>query len=79
MARAFLQKHQLSAFLVVHPKLEEDFAGLAPGHPEARHIGDAGELLHLRAAQSCYSKDCGGKAFCWQLAMNRNCKDATAK
>ena len=45
MARAFLEKHVLSPFLVVHPELEEDFAGLAPGRSEAVVVGDSGEYF----------------------------------
>ena len=39
MARSYLEKHGLSPFLVVHPELEEDFAGLAPGRSEVVVVG----------------------------------------
>ncbi len=75
MARAFLQKHQLSPFLVVHPKLEEDFAGLAPGHPEAVIIGDAGDYFTYERLNRAYRKIAEG-AVLLALAINRNFKDA---
>jgi HAD superfamily hydrolase (TIGR01458 family) len=75
MARAFLQKHQLSPFLVVHPELLEDFAGLASGHPEAVIIGDAGDCFTYERLNRAYRKIAEG-AFLLALAMNRNFKDA---
>ena len=76
MARAFLQKHQLSSFLVVHPKLEEDFAGLASGHPEAVIIGDAGDCFTYERLNRAYRKTAESRAVLLALAMNRNFKDA---
>jgi HAD superfamily hydrolase (TIGR01458 family) len=75
MARAFLQKHQLSPFLVVHPELVEDFAGLASGHPEAVIIGDAGDCFTYERLNRAYRKITEG-AVLLALAMNRNFKDA---
>ena len=75
MARAFLQKHQLSPFLVVHPGLEEDFAGLASGHPDAVIIGDAGDCFTYERLNRAYRKIAEG-AVLLALAMNRNFKDA---
>jgi HAD superfamily hydrolase (TIGR01458 family) len=75
MARAFLQKHQLSPFLVVHPELVEDFAGLASGHPEAVIIGDAGDCFTYELLNRAYRKIAEG-AVLLALAMNRNFKDA---
>ena len=75
MARAFLLKHQLSPFLVVHPELEEDFAGLAAGHPEAVIIGDAGDCFTYERLNRAYRKIADG-AVLLALAMNRNFKDA---
>jgi HAD superfamily hydrolase (TIGR01458 family) len=75
MARAFLQKHQLSPFLVVHPELEEDFAGLASGHPDAVIIGDAGDYFTYERLNRAYRKSAEG-AVLLALAMNRNFKDA---
>lgn len=74
MARAFLEKHILSPFLVVHPELEEDFAGLAPGRSEAVVVGDAGEFFTYDRLNQAYRKLAGG-ALLLALAMNRNFKD----
>lgn len=74
MARAFLEKHILSPFLVVHPELEEDFAGLAPGRSEAVVVGDAGEFFTYDRLNRAYRKLAGG-ALLLALAMNRNFKD----
>ena len=65
MARAFLQKHQLSPFLVVHPELEEDFAGLASGHADAVIIGDAGDYFTYERLNRAYRKIVE-EPFCWR-------------
>jgi HAD superfamily hydrolase (TIGR01458 family) len=74
MARSYLEKHSLSPFLVVHPELEKDFAGLAPGRSEAVVVGDAGEFFTYDHLNRAYRKIAAGAALL-ALAMNRNFKD----
>ncbi len=74
MARAFLKSHALSPFLVVHPNLEEDFAGLASDRPEAVVVGDAGEYFTYSRLNSAYRKIAAG-AELLALARNRTFKD----
>ena len=65
MARAFLQKHQLSPFLVVRPEFEKDFTGLASGHPDAVIIGDAGDYFTYERLNRAYKK-MWRELFCWR-------------
>ena len=74
MARAFLESHALSPFLVVHPNLEEDFAGLASGRPDAVVIGDAGEHFTYDRLNGAYRKISAG-AELLALARNRTFRD----
>jgi len=74
MARAFLESHALSPFLVVHPNLEEDFAGLASGRPEAVVVGDAGEYFTYLRLNCAYRKIAAGAEFL-ALARNRTFRD----
>jgi HAD superfamily hydrolase (TIGR01458 family) len=74
LARAYLEKHVLSPFLVVHPNLE-DFAGLPPGRAEAVIVGDAGEHFTYDRLNRAYRKMIDG-AELLALAKNRNFKDA---
>jgi HAD superfamily hydrolase (TIGR01458 family) len=75
LARDYLEKHMLSPFLVVHPNLDEDFAGLAPGRAEAVIVGDAGEHFTYDRLNRAYRKMIDG-AELLALAKNRNFKDA---
>lgn len=75
LARAYLEKHALSPFLVVHPDLEEDFAGLLPGRAEAVIVGDAGQHFTYDRLNRAYRKMIDG-AELLALAKNRNFKDA---
>jgi HAD superfamily hydrolase (TIGR01458 family) len=75
LARAYLEKHALSPFLVVHPDLEEDFAGLPPGRAEAVIVGDAGQHFTYDRLNRAYRKMIDG-AELLALAKNRNFKDA---
>ncbi|MBS0232783.1 MAG: TIGR01458 family HAD-type hydrolase [Proteobacteria bacterium] len=75
LARAHLETHGLSPFLLVHPDLEEDFAGLASSGGEAVIVGDAGETFTYDRLNRAYRKLIGGAEFL-ALAMNRNFKDA---
>ena len=74
MARRFLESHALSPFLVVHPNLEEDFAGLASGRPEAVVVGDAGECFTYGRLNCAYRKIAAG-AELLALARNRTFRD----
>ena len=75
LARAYLERHGLSPFLVVHPELEEEFAGLAVGLSEAVVVGDAGECFTYDRLNRAYRKLAAGAPLL-ALAMNRNFKDA---
>lgn len=75
LARAYLEKHMLSPFLVVHPNLEEDFAGLPRGCAEAVVVGDAGEHFTYDRLNRAYRKVIDGAELV-ALAKNRNFKDA---
>lgn len=75
MARAYLEKHDLSPFLIIHPALEEDFLGLEAGPSEAVVVGDAGQSFSYDRLNSAFRKITEG-ARLLALAMNRNFKDA---
>lgn len=75
LARAYLEMHRLSPFLVVHPNLEEDFAGLPLGRREAVIVGDAGEYFTYDRLNRAYRKILAGAELV-ALARNRNFKDA---
>lgn len=75
LVRAYLEKHTLSPFLVVHRELEEDFADLPSGHTEAVVVGDAGEYFTYDRLNCAYRKITEG-AELLALAKNRNFKDA---
>ncbi len=51
MARSFLETHALSPFLLVHPDLAEDFAGLAPGTSDAVVSWRCRRTLHVRSTE----------------------------
>jgi len=74
LARAYLEKHMLSPFLVVHPNLEEDFAGLPRGRVEAVIVGDAGQYFTYDRLNRAYRKIIDGAELV-ALAKNRNFKD----
>ena len=75
LARAHLEKHALSPFLVVHPELVEDFAGLPCDRAEAVIVGDAGEYFTYDRLNRAYRKIMEGAPLL-ALAKNRNFKDA---
>jgi HAD superfamily hydrolase (TIGR01458 family) len=75
LARAYLEKHALTPVLLVHPDLDEDFAGLPPGRAEAVIVGDAGEYFTYENLNRAYRKLMDGAEFL-ALAKNRNFKDA---
>lgn len=74
-ARSYLVRHQLTPHLLVHPDLEEDFAGLPDGTREAVVVGDAGEAFTYRTLNAAYRKLEAGADFL-ALATNKNFKDA---
>lgn len=74
MARDFLARANLTAFLVVQPELREDFAGLTQDGEEAVVIGDAGEFFTYNLLNRAYRKILHGATFL-ALAKNRNFLD----
>ncbi len=74
LARDFLRRGGLSAFLVVHPALREDFCDLPSGGTEAVVVGDAGEFFTYDLLNEAYRKILGGAPF-FALAKNRNFRD----
>lgn len=74
LVRAYLEKHGLTPVLIVHPDLEEDFAGLPSGTAEAVVVGDAGEHFTYERLNGAYRKLVSGAGLL-ALAMNRNFKD----
>jgi HAD superfamily hydrolase (TIGR01458 family) len=75
LAREYLEKHALSPFLVVHPNLVEDLAGMRSDLKEAVVVGDAGEHFTYDRLNRAFRKIVGGAPLL-ALAMNRNFKDA---
>ena len=73
-ARALLERNGLSAHLLVHPALEEDFAGLEGGEGEALVVGDAAEGFTYQALNTAFRVLEGGAEF-YALARNRSFQD----
>jgi HAD superfamily hydrolase (TIGR01458 family) len=74
MARDYLKQRGLSPALLVHPDLEEDFAGLSTGRNQAVVVGDAGHTFTYERLNAAYRKLVDG-AELLALAMNRNFMD----
>lgn len=74
-ARALLERNGLSAHLLVHPALEEDFAGLEGGEGTALVVGDAADGFTYQAMNEAFRALEAGAAF-YALAKNRSFKDA---
>jgi HAD superfamily hydrolase (TIGR01458 family) len=74
LARALLIRENLSPFLVVHPDLAEDFAGLAQGGREAVVLGDAGGFFNYERLNQAFRRILRGAEFL-ALANNRNFLD----
>jgi len=74
-ARHYLEARGLSPHLLVHPALEEDFAGLPPGEAEAVVVGDAADGFTFAALNACFRKLEQGADFL-ALAKNRSFQDA---
>lgn len=74
-ARRRLEAEGLAPHLLVHPALEEDFAGLPGGAPCAVVIGDAGEGFTYGALNEAFRVLERGAVFL-ALAKNRSFQDA---
>ena len=74
-AREYLRRHGLSPFLLVHPNLHEDFAGLEAGGDQAVVVGDAGSTFTYELLNTVFRKITHGAAFL-ALAKNRNFLDS---
>lgn len=53
-AREYLAGHHLAPHLLVHPNLENEFADLTRGTPNAVLIGDAGQTFSYRALNEAF-------------------------
>ncbi|NNG05523.1 MAG: TIGR01458 family HAD-type hydrolase [Inquilinus sp.] len=74
-ARAHLEVRGLAPHLLVHPALEEDFAGLPETEPKAVVIGDAAEGFTYAALNRAFRALEAGAEFL-ALARNRSFRDA---
>lgn len=74
LARAFLLRENLAPFLVAHPDLREDFAGLPARGREAVVVGDAGAYFTYDTLNDAFRKILRGAEFL-ALANNRNFLD----
>lgn len=74
IARDYLIANSLSPHLLVHERLEEDFAEMPPGKEVAVVIGDVGPALNYDRLNAAYRKLQEGAALL-ALARNRNFLD----
>jgi HAD superfamily hydrolase (TIGR01458 family) len=74
-ARRTLARQGLSPHLLIHPNLEEDFAGLPADGPPAVVVGDAAEGFTFEAMNAAFRAIQAGAAFL-ALARNRSFMDA---
>lgn len=74
----WLSSRRLSPFLVVHPDLVEEFAGLKGTSGEAVVVGDAGETLTYTLLNDAFRRLIGGAEFL-ALARNRTFRDRDGK
>jgi HAD superfamily hydrolase (TIGR01458 family) len=74
IAHELLARRKLAPFLVVHPDLHEDFAGLVTSGREAVVVGDAGEFFTYELLNQAYRRLLHGAEF-FALAKNRNFLD----
>ncbi len=70
----YLAAHDLTAHLLIHPNLAEDFAGLSGRGGQAVVIGDAGEAFTYDRLNTAFRLLIGGAEFL-ALAANRSFKD----
>lgn len=73
-ARKLIEREGLAPYLLVHPSLEDDFAGLVPGDRRAVVIGDVGEGLTYAALNAAF-RALDGDAKFLALANNRSFRD----
>ncbi len=74
-ARRKIERDGLAPYLLVHLALEEDFAGLPKGGPEAVVVGDAGDSFSYAALNHAFRALDAGAEFL-ALANNRSFRDA---
>ena len=74
-ARRHIEAHGLTPHLLIHPALEEDFAGLPQDRAPAVVVGDAAEGFTYRAMNSAFRALEEGAAFL-ALARNRSFQDS---
>ena len=74
-ARQRIEREKLAPHLLVHPALEEDFAGLPDGGREAVIVGDAGDSFSYAALNDAFRALERGAEFL-ALANNRSFRDA---
>lgn len=74
-ARQWLLENKRVPFLLIHPGLAEDFAGLAQGEADVLVLGDVGEALDYRLLNRAYRALAYGGDFI-ALAQNRVFRDA---
>jgi HAD superfamily hydrolase (TIGR01458 family) len=68
-ARAYLLKHELSPYLLIHPALKPEFADLATDSPNAVLLGDAGDDFNYPNLNRAFRLLLDGAEF---LAMGNN-------
>ena len=74
-ARRVIEGQGLTPHLLIHPELEEDFAGLPSGGREALVVGDCGEGFTYPALNAAFrALERGGEFLA--LANNRSFRDA---
>ncbi len=73
-ARRHLEAQGMAPYLLVHPALEEDFAGLPESAAKAVVVGDAAEGFTYPALNAAFRAIQGGAAFL-ALARNRSFQD----
>jgi HAD superfamily hydrolase (TIGR01458 family) len=74
-ARDWLTRNRKTPRLLVHPNLEEDFLGIAPGTGDALVLGDVGEKLDYAALNRAFRILAGDADFI-ALAQNRVFQDS---
>ncbi len=74
-ARQWLLEKGRVPFLLIHPGLAEDFAGVRQGEPDALILGDVGQALDYGLLNQAYRMLAHGSDFI-ALAQNRVFRDA---
>ncbi|WP_087004964.1 TIGR01458 family HAD-type hydrolase [Rhizobium sullae] len=77
-ARKWLEEHDRSPYLLVHPDLVPDFQGLAGGQGKALVVGDAGEAFDYQTLNAAFRELIEDAEFLG-LAPNRTFQDADGK